>query len=79
MKLKEKTRVGGRLVKRHDEPKTPYHRLMESEHLTKPEKIVLRSRFERLNPFELKKELETRLKWFFKFVEINKARNIKVS
>jgi hypothetical protein len=79
MKLKEKTRVGGRLVKRHDEPKTPYHRLMESEHLSKQEKIVLSSRFERLNPFELKEELETRLRWFFKFVEINKARNIKVS
>lgn len=78
MKLKEKTRIGGKLVKKHDEPTTPYHRLMNSEHITEREKTVLRSRFERLNPFELKRELESRLKWFFKIVDINKARRLKV-
>lgn len=78
MKLKEKTRIGGKLVKRHDEPTTPYHRLMRSEYVTEREKTVLRSRFERMNPFELKRQLETRLKWFTKIVDINKARNLKV-
>lgn len=79
MKLKEKTRVGGKLIKKHDEPKTPYHRLMQSEHISDQDKAALRSRFERLNPFEIKKELESRLKWFFKIVDIQKARRLKVS
>lgn len=78
MKLKEKTRLGGKLIKRHDQPKTPYHRLMESSHVTDSEKVVLQARFQRLNPFELKKEMETRLKWFFKIVDINKARKLNV-
>ncbi|MGZ3771592.1 MAG: integrase [Bdellovibrio sp.] len=78
MKLKEKTRVGGKLIKKHDDPKTPYQRLMESEHISDQEKTVLRSRFERMNPFELKKEMESRLKWFFKIVDIHKARNLQV-
>ena len=78
MKLKEKTRLGGRIVKRHDDPKTPYQRLMESNHVTDAEKILMQNRFQRLNPFELKKEMEKKLKWFFKIVEINKASKLHV-
>ncbi len=77
MKLKSKTRLGGKVIKKHDEPKTPYQRLTESNHVTDKEKIIMRARLERLNPFELKKELETRLKWFFKIVEINKVRKLQ--
>lgn len=78
MKLKEKTRVGGKLIKKHDDPKTPYQRLLESEHISEQDKVVMRARFQQLNPFKLKKELESRLKWFFKIVEINKARKLQV-
>jgi hypothetical protein len=78
MKLKEKIRIGGKLVKKYDEPKTPYQRLMDSDHVSEREKTVLRSRFERMNPFELKREMETRLKWFTKIVDIHKARKLNV-
>lgn len=72
MKLKSKTRVGGRIVKLYDEPTTPYQRLLDSQKLTPEEEHVLRERFKKLNPFALKRELEEKLKWFFKLVEIRK-------
>ncbi len=72
MKLKEKTRVGGRIVKRYDPPMTPYQRLVTSGQLTQSNQMLLRSRFERMNPFVLKQELEKKLKWLFKIVDIQK-------
>jgi hypothetical protein len=78
MKLESKTRVGGKLIKKHDEPKTPYQRLLESNHLTDVDKTVLKTRFERLNPFQLRMELEKKLKWFFKITELNKAQKLGV-
>ena len=75
MKLKSKTRVGGKIIKLHDEPKTPFERLLESEHLSQEEKEVLLARAENLNPFILKQELENKLKWFFKIVDIRKKQS----
>lgn len=72
MKLKSKTRVGGRIVKVHDEPKTPYLRLLESQHLSQEEKQALMSRREHLNPFRLRDELDKKLKWYFRIVDIRK-------
>lgn len=70
MKLKTKTREGGKIIKTHDEPKTPYQRLMDSGLLTTDETNTLKATHEQLNPFELKKELEKQLKWFFRIVEV---------
>jgi hypothetical protein len=78
MKLKSKTRVGGKLIKKHDEPKTPYQRLLESNHLSEVDKTVLKTRYEKLNPFHLRAELEKKLKWFFKITELNKAQKLGV-
>lgn len=79
MKLKSKTRVGGRIVKVHDEPKTPFERLLESEHLSQDEKQALLSRAEHLNPFALKAELDKKLKWFFRIVDIRKKQSQAVA
>ena len=57
LKLIEKTRIGSKYVKKYDKPKTPYQRLMESEHLSILEKTKLRRRSEALNPIKIKKEL----------------------
>jgi len=75
MKLKSKTRVGGRIVKVHDEPKTPYRRLLEAEHLTQEEKQALMARREHLNPFGLRNELEKKLKWYMRIVDIRKKQS----
>jgi hypothetical protein len=64
-KLIEKTRVGAKVVKKHDKPKTPYQRLMESEHLSGAEKEALQARRQSLNPFDLSDALEAKLKLFF--------------
>ena len=74
MKLETKTRVGGRIVKVHDQPKTPYQRLLESPSLSDEEKQKLKDTYSKLNPFGLKKELDEKLKWFTRLVEIERRR-----
>lgn len=75
MKLKSKTRVGGRIVKQYDEPKTPFERLLESEHLSQETKQALLVRTDGLNPFVLKAELDKKLKWYFKIVDIRRKQS----
>lgn len=72
MKLKSKTRVGGKIIKVHDEPTTPYYRLLKSNMLTEEQVTKLQSEFKKLNPFELRKELNEKLKWFFRIAEIRR-------
>jgi hypothetical protein len=67
-KLKEKVRIGGRIIKKYDQPKTPFQRLMESERLTSAQKEELLNRKADLNPFELKRNLERKLQEFFEAV-----------
>lgn len=70
MKLKSKTRVGGKIIKTYDEPTTPYYRLLKSNMLSEEQVTKLQTQFKKLNPFELKKELDEKLKWFFRIAEI---------
>ena len=74
MKLQSKTRVGGKIIKIWDKPKTPYHRLLDSGVLETGQYKKLEEVYETLNPFELKKELEKQLKWFFRIVEVRSNR-----
>lgn len=76
MKLKEKTRVGGKIIKVHDRPTTPYQRLLDSGHLTKEQRERLESKMKDLNPFTLKKELDEKLRWFFKIIDIRKRQSL---
>jgi len=74
MKLIEKTRIGGKLKKKYDKPKTPYHRLMEHPNVSPWAKARMQSQYQKLNPFELKQELERKLNFFFRLVEIEKRK-----
>jgi len=67
-KLKEKVRVGARIVKKYDTPKTPYQRLLDSDDVCSEKKEKIRSIKKQLNPFELRKGLEAKLDHFFKVV-----------
>jgi hypothetical protein len=49
----EKERIGSLTIKKHDAPKTPYQRIMESKYVDKDVKISLTKQLELLNPFEL--------------------------
>lgn len=74
-KLKNKTRIGAKIKKIYGRPKTPYQRLMESDSLTEEQKIKLSLQKKKLNPFELKKGLERKLKDFFDILnEYNKKK-----
>ncbi len=72
MKLVSKERVGGAIIKLHSKPITPYQRLIDSGTLTVSEFNSLKDQYEKLNPFELKKEIEKKLKWFFRITEAGK-------
>lgn len=69
MKLKSKERVGAKIVKTYDEPKTPYQRLLMSPNLSQDQKDQLKQHMAGLNPFHLKKELDSKLKIFFQLVD----------
>ena len=65
MKLIQKERVGARLKRRFEIPKTPCQRLMESEHISDYQKRKLKEQVKQINPFELKKGREEKLTQFF--------------
>jgi hypothetical protein len=73
-KLKEKIRIGARIIKKFDVPQTPYDRLMKSSYLTEERKQELRQMKAKLNPFDLKKDLEDKLKSFFEELRKSKIR-----
>jgi len=60
-KLVEKTRIGGRIQKRYDKPKTPYLRLMECLELDAEFKQALQERYRMHNPFNLHEGLKSKL------------------
>ena len=72
LKLIKKERIGAKIKKTYDKPKTPYQRLMQSAHLTPQQKASLRESFKAKNPFYLKEQLETRLKVFKQLLDEEK-------
>lgn len=57
MKLQEKIRMGSKVRKRYDCPRTPYHRVLESPHVSQDKKDSLRNLYSALNPAELKRQI----------------------
>lgn len=62
LKLKSKTRVGSKWIKRYHPPSTPYRRLLVSNHLTPTQKQNLQKLHASLNPFQLKLHIEKLLR-----------------
>ena len=58
MKCIEKKRVGSKIVKRYDRPRTPYARVLESEEVTEKKKQELRALYATLNPVVLRREID---------------------
>jgi hypothetical protein len=69
VKLIKKYRVGAKIKKEYEKPKTPYQRLMESGQLSLKEQSDLVKRKSRLNPFKLRRELDEKLNRFYTFVD----------
>lgn len=58
MKLIEKRRIGSRVLKHYDKPKTPYQRLLEANGLSEINKQRLRDEYAKLNPVVVKRTIE---------------------
>ena len=70
MKLVEKIKINSRYHKRYDKPMTPYLRLIASGHISQEVKDRLREQHRKLNPFELKRIIEQKLKNIFTLVSV---------
>ena len=65
LKLKSKTRLNAKLVRRYHFPQTPYDRLLASDHVTPEAKARLTERFRSLNPFALQRTIQAKLRRIF--------------
>lgn len=70
LKLREKKRINSKYYKKYDTPKTPFQRLIASEHVSKEDKDTLRKKHQALDPFKLKRQIERQLKAIFKLVSV---------
>jgi len=77
MRLISKTREGGHLRRHHDSPRTPYQRLLDSPKVSREGKEQLRREFESLDPFELRKAIEEKLRVIFRLVRRRSKRSGK--
>ena len=59
LKLKEKIRVGGRVRRVYEKPRTPYQRLLELGPLKPKQRQALKQRYESLNPAGLRRRIQT--------------------
>jgi len=72
VKLVEKRRDGARQIKRHDQPKTPYQRLLQSGVLDAQKRAALEQQHTALNPFALKRQIEAGLREIQRAVRVGK-------
>lgn len=77
IKLISKERIGGKIHRKYDKPRTPYHRLMESEKITEQTKQQLKTIYESLNPAQLKRSIDQKLNLLYGAYQ-DKNKTIKV-
>jgi hypothetical protein len=56
-KLIKKEKIGSKVIKRYDEAKTPYQRVLASSNIKDEIKMKLKSQYDMLNPAELKRKI----------------------
>jgi hypothetical protein len=76
MKIQNKFRFGAKLKKFYDKPQTPYQRILKSERISAEKKEQLIKTFEQLNPFELRRNIQKKLKIIFQFVGVNLKKKV---
>ena len=60
-KLQSKQRIRSKIIKIHDDPKTPYQRILDSEHIPQHVKDQLTALSHTLNPFQLRKAVDAQI------------------
>jgi len=78
IKLISKERIGGKIHREYDKPKTPYQRVMESKEVSKEKKQQLKKIYQSLNPAELKRSIDRRLDLLYQaYKDKNKSTKVK--
>jgi hypothetical protein len=70
MKLLEKKRINSKYNKKYGPLRTPYDRVMASDHISREAKEHLEAVHQSLNPFILKRSIEKKLRVIFKGVKV---------
>jgi hypothetical protein len=70
LKLKTKGRDGARYRKQYYAPETPYQRVMVCESVSDDTKSKLRILRDSLNPFDLRQQINAKLRTLFSMVEV---------
>lgn len=78
VKLLKKKLVAGKTIKEYDSPKTPYQRVLESPYIAASVKRSLRKQFEGLNPFKLRKIIESKLKTIYSHRHPRRYKKLKL-
>ena len=78
IKLNEKVRIGGKIHRRYDIPRTPYHRVLESKEISEKIKEELRQIYNSLNPAELKRNIDRKLDMLCKAYQQKQTKSQKV-
>jgi len=73
LKLKEKQKLNSKYIRKYEPPKTPYQRLAASDDIMDEAKTKLETLYNSLNPFTLKRKIETKLKTIFQIVRLPKT------
>ena len=77
-KLLHKEKINSKYKKKYERAKTPYQRLLKSESISPEKKMDLALFYQTLNPFELKKTIEKKLRKIFQYVTVNKKPRTKI-
>ena len=75
MKLKTKFRLGAKYKKTYEDPQTPFERVLAQASVTAETKARLIELEKTINPFELKKSIETKLKIINKLLQQSETSN----
>ena len=79
IKLVSKERIGGKIHRRYDIPKTPYQRVIESPEVSKEKKEELKRIYQSLNPAQLKRAIDRKLNFLYKAYQRKKNKSQKVA
>jgi len=74
IKLKEKIRVKGKIHRRYEKARTPYQYLMESKEVSIEIKQELKKVYDNLNPAELKRTIDKKLRLLYEAYKIKNGR-----
>ena len=77
IKLISKERIGGKIHRKYDKAKTPYQRVIESNEISEKKKKELKKIYHSLNPAELKRTIDKKLRLLYKIYQKKNNNNNK--